>query len=49
VWNYAGVGGTIGLIALWVATRFSNPITGGQALPVNEIGIAVDAGLQRKR
>lgn len=42
-WNYAGTGGTIGLMALWVVTRFPNPITGGQALPVNEIGIAVEA------
>lgn len=42
-WNYAGIGGTVGLIVLWVVTRFPNPITGGQALPVNEIGIAVEA------
>jgi hypothetical protein len=41
-WNYVGIGGTAALIALWVATRFPNPITGGQALPVNEIGIAVE-------
>jgi hypothetical protein len=41
-WSYFGIGGTAALIALWVATRFPNPITGGQALPVNEIGVAVE-------
>lgn len=41
-WDYVGIGGTAALIAFWAATRFPNPITGGQALPVNEIGIAVE-------
>jgi len=44
-WNYTGIAGTAGLIALWVITRMPNPITGGQALPVNEIGVAVE-GIQ---
>ena len=38
VWYYIGIGGTIGLIILWAATRVPNPIT-GRGLPVNEIGI----------
>ena len=38
VWHYIGIGGTIGLIILWAATRVPNPIT-GRGLPVNEIGI----------
>jgi hypothetical protein len=41
-WYYAGIGGTIVLIAVWVITRMpDNPIT-GRAGPVNAMGIAVE-------
>jgi hypothetical protein len=41
-WYYAGIGGTIVLIALWVITRMpDNPIT-GRAGPANAMGIAVE-------
>ncbi|MFN4335968.1 MAG: hypothetical protein ACK4FV_00065 [Candidatus Nitrosocaldus sp.] len=40
IFNYVGIGGTIGLIALWALTRVPNPIT-NRGGPVNEMGIAV--------
>ncbi len=40
IFNYVGIGGTIGLIALWVITRVPNPIT-NRGGPINEMGIAV--------
>jgi hypothetical protein len=41
-WYYAGIGGTIVLIAIWVITRMpDNPIT-GRAGPPNAMGIAVE-------
>jgi hypothetical protein len=41
IWYYIGIPGTAVLIILWVLTRAPNPITGGRALPVNEMGIAI--------
>jgi hypothetical protein len=41
-WYYAGIGGTAVLIMLWAVTRVPNPIT-GVGLPINEMGIAVEA------
>lgn len=41
-WYYAGIGGTIVLIVIWVTTRMpDNPIT-GRAGPANTMGIAVE-------
>ncbi len=41
-WYYAGIGGTIVLIAIWVVTRMpGNPIT-GRAGPPNAMGISVE-------
>lgn len=41
-WYYAGIGGTIVLIAIWAVTRMpDNPIT-GRAGPANAMGIAVE-------
>ncbi|MEO9364814.1 MULTISPECIES: hypothetical protein [Candidatus Nitrosocaldus] len=40
IFNYVGIGGTIGLIALWAITRVPNPIT-NRGGPINEMGIAV--------
>jgi hypothetical protein len=41
-WYYAGIGGTIILIAIWVITRMpDNPITGREGM-VNPMGIAVE-------
>lgn len=40
IFNYVGIGGTIGLIVLWAITRVPNPIT-NRGGPVNEMGIAV--------
>jgi hypothetical protein len=40
LWYYVGIGGTIVLMILYIMTRVPNPITGGRALSVNEIGIA---------
>jgi hypothetical protein len=42
VWYYIGIAGTVILIILWTVTRVPNPITEGRALPVNEIGIAIE-------
>ena len=42
VWYYIGIAGTVILIILWTVTRVLNPITEGRALPVNEIGIAIE-------
>jgi hypothetical protein len=30
------------LIILWTVTRAPNPITEGRALPINEIGVAIE-------
>jgi uncharacterized membrane protein YhdT len=41
-WYYAGIGGTIVLIAIWVITRMpDNQIPGRASLP-NAMGIAVE-------
>jgi hypothetical protein len=41
-WYYAGIGGTIALIALRAITRMpGNPVT-GRGGPVNQMGIAVE-------
>jgi hypothetical protein len=42
VWYFIGIAGTLVLIILWTVTRVSNPITEGRALPINEIGIAIE-------
>ena len=43
IWNYVGIGGTIILIITWIITRFpDNPII-GRDLPVNSMGIAIEA------
>ncbi|HEX2305460.1 MAG TPA: hypothetical protein VHH33_04170 [Nitrososphaeraceae archaeon] len=43
VWTYVGIGGTIILIIMWIITRFpDNPII-GRDLPVNSMGIAIEA------
>jgi hypothetical protein len=41
VWYYIGIDGTAALVILYGVTRVPNPITGGRALPTNEIGIAI--------
>jgi hypothetical protein len=40
-WHYTGIAGNIVLIILWSLTRVPNPITGGEAEPIDEIGITV--------
>jgi hypothetical protein len=42
IWYYIGIAGTVILIILWVITRAPNPITEGRALPINEMGIAIE-------
>ena len=42
IWYYIGTAGTAILIILWTITRAPNPITEGRALPINEIGIAIE-------
>ena len=43
IWNYVGIGGTMILIIMWIITRFpDNPII-GRDLPVNSMGIAIEA------
>jgi hypothetical protein len=43
VWYCIGIGGTLILIAIWIITRVQgNPIT-GRGMPINEMGIAVEA------
>jgi len=43
IWTYVGIGGTIILIIMWIITRFpDNPII-GRDLPVNSMGIAIEA------
>jgi hypothetical protein len=42
VWYYIGIAGTVILIILWTVTRVPNSISEGRALPVNEIGIAIE-------
>jgi hypothetical protein len=39
-WYYAGIGGTVVLIALWAATRVPNPVT-GMGLPIDAKGLAI--------
>src|ERR671923_3021462 len=41
IWYYIGIGGTIILMIIYAITRIPNPLTGGRALPINEIGGAV--------
>jgi hypothetical protein len=41
-WYYIGIAGTAILIILWTVTRTPNPITEGRALPINEIGVAIE-------
>src|ERR687888_1369403 len=41
IWYYIGITGTIILMIIYAITRVPNPITGGRALPINEIGIAI--------
>jgi hypothetical protein len=40
LWYFIGIGGTIVLMVLYAITRVPNPITGGRALSINEIGVA---------
>jgi hypothetical protein len=40
IWYYIGIAGTTILIILWALTRAPNPITGGRAFPIDEIGVA---------
>jgi hypothetical protein len=42
VWYYIGIAGTVVLIILWTVTRAPNSITEGRALPINEIGVAIE-------
>lgn len=42
IWYYIGIAGTIILIIMYFATRIPNPIIGGRALPINNIGIATE-------
>jgi hypothetical protein len=42
IWYYIGIAGTAVLIILWALTRAPNPITEGRALPINEMGIAIE-------
>jgi hypothetical protein len=42
IWYYIGIAGTVVLIILWMVTRAPNPITEGRALPINEIGVAIE-------
>ena len=41
MWYFIGIAGTIILMIIYAITRIPNPITGGRAVPVNEIGGAV--------
>jgi hypothetical protein len=43
IWYYIGIAGTVVLIILWTVTRTPNPITDGRALPINEMGVAIEA------
>ena len=43
IWYYIGIAGATILIILWALTRVPNPITGGRALPIDGIGIAIVA------
>jgi hypothetical protein len=43
IWYYIGIAGTVILIIIWAITRVpNNPITGGRALPINEMGITIE-------
>ena len=41
IWYYIGIGGTIILMIIYAITRIPNPLTGGRALPINDMGIAI--------
>jgi hypothetical protein len=41
-WYYGGIAGTIILIIIYFITRVPNPITGGRALPINSMGVAIE-------
>jgi hypothetical protein len=41
-WYYAGIGGTIVLITIWFMTRFPNPLTHGEGLPINSMSIITE-------
>jgi hypothetical protein len=43
IWYHIGIAGTAILIILWALTRAPNPITGGRAFPIDEMGIAIIA------
>jgi hypothetical protein len=43
IWYYIGIAGTVVLIILWALTRAPNPITGGRAFPIDEMGITIVA------
>ena len=43
IWYYIGIAGAAILIILWALTRAPNAITGGRALPIDEIGISIVA------
>src|ERR671931_2374489 len=40
IWYYIGIAGTIILMIIYAITRVTNPITGGRALPINDMGVA---------
>ena len=40
IWYYIGITGTIILMIIYAITRVPNPITGGRALPINDMGVA---------
>jgi hypothetical protein len=40
IWYYIGIAGTIILMIIYAITRVPNPITGGRALPINDMGVA---------
>jgi hypothetical protein len=43
IWTYVGIGGTVFLIIIWIITRFpDNPII-VRDLPINSMGIAIEA------
>jgi hypothetical protein len=41
IWYYIGITGTIILMIIYAITRVPNPITGGRALPINDMGVAI--------
>jgi hypothetical protein len=40
IWYCIGIAGTIILMIIYAITRVPNPITGGRALPINDMGVA---------